>query len=79
MTHRTGKNIRNIQILADINRYECLSKSITKKLEYTPVPNDCKWKISMVRELTDIRYDVKELRELSMNDIEEIINYICTT
>ena len=75
----TGKNIRNIQILVNMNRYECLTKSVTKKLEYAPVPNDSKWKISMVKELIDVKYDVNELQELSMIEIEEIINHICTT
>ena len=54
-------------------------KSVSKKLEYAPVPNDSKWKISMVKELIDVKYDVNELQELSMIEIEEIINHICTT
>ena len=74
----TGKNIRNIKISTNIGRYECLNKSDINKFEYAPVPNDSKWKVSMVRELTDIKYNVKEMQGFDQSEIETFINYVAT-
>ena len=74
----TGKNIRNIKISTNIGRYECLNKSDINKFEYAPVPNDSKWKVSMVRELTDIKYNVKEMQGFDQSEIETFISYVAT-
>ena len=48
------------------------------KFEYAPVPNDSKWKVSMVRELTDIKYNVREMQGFNQSEIEAFISYVVT-
>ena len=74
----TGKNIRNIKISTNIGRYDCLNKSDTNKFDCAPVPNDSKWKVSMVRELTDIKYNVREMQGFNQSEIEAFISYVVT-
>ena len=74
----TGSNIRKI---SDLLKKEDLSQaapSDTLALNYHPVSETNKWRIDLLKELIDLKHGQLDV-DLTMEEIEHMMNDICTT
>ena len=72
----TGSNLRTIMLLTGKNRIEDL-EALNEDFEYHTVDDDEKWKIDLVKELIDVRHDELTVEGLDMDELQEILEYLC--
>ena len=44
-----------------------------------PVPQEEKWKVDMTKEITDIKFGEQSLENFPHDDLQKILDFICTT
>ena len=66
-------------LLIGKDRVEDLKESDVASYEYAPVRSEDTWKITMVKELIDIREGKHEVEEFSKEELDEILEHLCTT
>ena len=74
----TGSNLRNIMKLVNKNSISDLSPDDSRLVLYHPVPAEEEWRISLVRELIDIRSQSADLQGFSWKELEDILHFACT-
>ena len=52
---------------------------VKKKMKYFPIPEDQMWRIPLLRELVECKNGSKELMNFSKVEIEEMLNFACTS
>ena len=75
----TGSNLRNILLLTSKDDISDLVPSDVSKMEYQPVNANDEWRISMVKELIDVKWGQAVIGNLSDNEVDDIIEDICTS
>ena len=73
-----GKNLHNItedmqQSIEDLN-----SRSVKFDCKYRSVPESELWRIAQLHELLDVRNNLSELDNFSMQDVNDMIHFITT-
>ena len=48
-------------------------------LEYNPVQEDQAWRVSLVKKLIEVREKECEVQGFTSEELEEIINHVCTS
>ena len=73
----TGYNLRHIMLLAGMRRIEELEDG-SADFEYYK-PEECQaWRLSMVKEIVDIKNSEFTVLGLEENELEEILDHLCT-
>jgi hypothetical protein len=73
----TGSNLRWIMLHAGNNTIdEVLNSKVD--VEYHKLDEEQLWRAHMLRELIDVRNDVKSIEELENDDLEDILEFLCT-
>ena len=75
----TGSNVRNILLERGAHLLEQLSMNEIRKIKFQPIPVDEKWRISLIQDLLDIRDGLDDDIGWTKNDIDETLEYLCTT
>ena len=75
----TGNNLRKIMLLLNKNRIEDLKPIDSNKIEFMPIPDTELWKLEMVREITDIKFGVKALDNFPHEELDILLEHICTS
>ena len=75
----TGRNIRHISNLFNGKSIDTITGKDLKDMKYHEVAEDDQWRIKLVKELTDVKYDQLELSFFDRTQIDEVLDYICTT
>jgi aspartate/glutamate racemase len=75
----TGSNLRNILLLTRKDTIEELVPDDAFQMNYIPVMDENKWRIAMIKELIDVKWGKTDIENLSDDDIEAIIEEICTS
>ena len=75
----TGSNLRNIMLLLEKHTIEEVTVKDLSSFEYQPVQPGDQWKVGMVRELLEIRENNLDVENLTTNEIEEVLEYLCTS
>ena len=75
----TGFNLRNIMLLFDKNKIEEIEENDINNYIYAPVQSDDEWKIQLVYELINVKYEELVLDNLSKEEVDEIIEFLCTS
>ena len=75
----TGFNLRNIMLLFDKNKIEEIEENDINNYIYAPVQSDDEWKIQLVNELINVKYEELVLDNLSKEEVDEIIEFLCTS
>ena len=75
----TGSNLRNILLLTSKDDISDLVPSDVSKMEYQPVNANDEWRISMVKELIDVKWGQAVIGNLSDSEVDDIIEDICTS
>ena len=75
----TGSNLRNLLLLTDKNTIDELCKDDIRKLKYHQI--DCKdaWKVKMINEITDVKFNKLEVENFSHEELDEILSHLCTS
>ena len=75
----TGSNLRNILLLTQ--KYDILKLVPVDALgiQYEPILDENKWKIDMTKELIDAKWGEASIENFSMDEIDELLEYICTS
>ena len=78
-TSVTGSNNRNIRLNC-ASDYRCYaSKSDIEKTDFFPVPSDSEWKIPLIKELIEMRDDIKDTANWNKDEIIATLQYLCTS
>ena len=75
----TGKNLRKLTLKAKMTKLEQLRKYDENLGTYSEVSNEDKWKIEMVKEITNVQFGSLHVENFSYDEIEDIKNYLCTS
>ena len=75
----TGCNLRNILLLTDKLSVDDLNVGLVENIKYQQIEEKDLWRISMVKELIEIKQANMSLPEgWSMEDLDSILNIVCT-
>lgn len=75
----TGLNLHYIMLLMNLNSINELSISNFIDYFYYDLNDTDIWKITLLKELIDIRSNILELDNLNTSEINDLIQYICTS
>ena len=75
----TGQNLRNMMLLFDKNSIDDIKEKDILEFVYAPVENNDEWKIQMIRELIHVRNTGLEIENVSNDEVELMIEYLCTS
>ena len=75
----TGSNLRNLLLLTDKNSIEEINSDDVRSMNYHPIEEKDAWKVNIIKELTNIKYNELELSEFSREELDEILSYVCTS
>ena len=54
-------------------------KTNIDSIEYQPVRNEDKWKISVIKECIDVKFGWLEIDEFLFEELEEISSHLCVS
>ena len=75
----TGRNIRRIENIFEGKPLHTISNKDIKKMEYHPIAQEDKWRIPIVKELLEVRYNQLHIQGFDRSEVKEILENICTT
>ena len=80
----TGKNIRYVLEQTDTeNIFDANPKTIKKELKFCEIKEDDAWRVNLVKEMINIKQNILTLDQnehaLSNEELEEILDYVCST
>ena len=78
----SGRNLRQVALECgqDLPVQQFPSKNFVKKtMKYCPVPSSEAWRISLLHDLLDVRSKSSTLTGFSAADVEDMIQFICTS
>ena len=75
----TGSNLKRILILTKKTKVEDVTSKDIEDIEYAKMCQEEKWRIEMIKELTDIKFGQLELDGFSNEECEEILNFACVS
>ena len=63
-----------------IGLIKILSKNLVKKtMKYFPIPEEEKWRLSIIRELLDCKDGSKEVLNFTSTEIGDMLEFLCTS
>ena len=75
----TGANLRNILLLTNLSNVDHLKPSIVDQISYKIINKEDQWRVRLIKELIDIKFGTMNLpEEMTMQEVEDILDYACT-
>ena len=73
-----GKNLWSIKRQSSC---EVSSRNIMKVMKYAPIPNEDKWKIQVVKELLEVKWNTREFENFDQDndEIYEMLRALCSS
>ena len=65
--------------IAQKSNISLLNKNDEKFGTYSTVLAENRWKVNLVKEITDVRFGNLQVENFSTDEMEEIQNYICSS
>ena len=75
----TRSNLKRILIQTKKTKVEDVTSKDIEDIEYAKMCQEDKWRIEMIKELTDIKFGQLELDGFSNEECEEILNFACVS
>ena len=66
-------------MLTNKNDIDELTTMDIENIKYNEIEENDKWKVAMIREITDIKFKQLELENFSIEELNEILDHICTS
>ena len=73
----TGHNLRAIMMETNKVNIDRLDDIRGGDIEYHPVKNDDRWKVSVIKECIDVKFGRLDVDGFSADELEEICYYLC--
>ena len=74
----TGKNYRNIMLLAECGTLEEVNKGCLKRITYFPLEED-QWKVHFIGELIDAIHDQLYIPGVEKEELHLLLEDLCTS
>ena len=75
----TGKNLNNVKLLCGYDDIDNFKPNCCDDLLFHRVPPGEEWRINLIRELIDVKYDECKIENLDAEEIDDIIEFVCTS
>ena len=75
----TGKNLRMLMLLTKKTNVDQISKEDYKKIDYHKINVDEQWRVYLIEEIIDYRYNQIDNKGFEPEEVDEMLNIICTT
>ena len=75
----TGSNLRNIMLLFGKCSTQNIKMIDIDSFEFAPVKPEDFWKVSLVKEIIDIKADQIDVEGFTKHELDEILEYVCTS
>lgn len=75
----TGKNLRRLMLVAGKSNISHLNKNDEQLRTYYKVLDENRWKVNLVKETVDVRFGCLQVENFSIDEIEEIQNFLCSS
>ena len=72
----TGRNLRNISLKTNINDIRMLIARDVK-LKYNDIPKQEEYRVNVIKEIVDIRNGQLDLEGFDMEELDQILQYVC--
>ena len=72
----TGNNLRMLMLRTQKSSVDEMSKEDYKKIDYHKINESEQWRISIIEEIIDIKYNQLDVEGF---EAEEILNFVCTS
>ena len=73
----TGKNLT--KIMCDANYIDKSKPGNCSELKFRTIQIGEEWRINLVKELINVKHDTSTIENLDAEEIEEMMEYVCTT
>ena len=75
----TGSNLRNILLKTDKACISDLAPNDAFKIEYHPINDEENWRLPFIEDIIETKNDVMKIENVTENDLEEMLNVLCTS
>ena len=75
----TDQNLNNIKLLCGYDDIDDLKPNSCDDLLFHKVPPGEDWRINLIREIIDVKYDERNIENLDAEEIDEILEFVCTS
>ena len=75
----TGQNLNNIKLLCGYDDIDDFKPNSCDDLLFHKVPPGEDWRINLIREIIDVKYDERNIENLDAEEIDEILEFVCTS
>ena len=75
----TGRNLNRIMNLCNLDSIDSIQPSHCENLKFRNIPEGEAWRIGFVAELIDNKHEDSVVENFSHEELDEILEYICTT
>ncbi len=75
----TGSNLRNITLECSSDLHRPFSTIEIKEKDFFPTPQDAAWKVPLIRELIEMRDDLRDKAGWKKEDIISTLQHLCTS
>ena len=73
----TGSNIRRILLLTGKENINQITHTDIENIDYAVISNENRWRIDLIKEITDVKFDQLSIDGFSKEECEEILQYAC--
>ena len=75
----TGNNHRNIMLLLGKSDVQAVKKEEVKNIEYFPIKEAESWRIDAIKEVIEVKTRTLDIDNFKLEELEEILTYLCTS
>ena len=75
----TGSNLRKILLLTEKSSIDKIDLADVKEVKYHQLKEDDLWKVASIKELIDIKFRKIELENFSIEEIDDMLHFLCTS
>ena len=75
----TGSNVKRILPLTKKIKLDDITANDIDNIVYEEIPEGKRWRIELIKELTDIKFEQLELDGFSHEKYEEILKFACVS
>ena len=79
MRSTTGSNLKRILLLTNKANPEDITDQDINQLVYAEMPNGNGWRVTLIHEITDIKFGQLTINGFSDEECEEILQFACTS
>ena len=68
-----------LMLLTERSSVDEICREDYKKIDYHKINDSEQWRVSIIEEIIDIKYNQLDVEGFEAEEIEEILNFVCTS